>query len=291
MVFWKLSSRVSREIIAEFIGSFILVTFAIGAGAQLTLSNGQMGNFLSLNIAGGLGLTFGIYFSGGVSGGHLNPAVTLGFCIMGKTAWWKWPLYSIAQLAGSFVAAAVQFGIYHDAINHFDGGIRSTYGNTSTAGIFSTFPQEFVSTTNAFFDQVFATFLFLLLGCIHAVADEKNMMPPKGIIPIAMGMIVTAIGTSFAFNCGYAINCARDFGPRLFTVIAGWGLEPISYRNYNWFWVPIVGPLVGSVIASYVYIALIQYHWPRREDEKPEVVTIHVNGKDNAAFEPESEKF
>ena len=68
-----------------------------------------------------------------------------------------------------------------------------------------------------------------MVGCIHAIADDKNMFPHKGVLPIAMGLIVTAIGTSFAFNCGYAINCARDLGPRLFTVIAGWGLEPLRF--------------------------------------------------------------
>ncbi|XP_033750277.1 aquaporin-9-like [Pecten maximus] len=260
----RLQNPLAREIIAEYIGTFILVTFAIGSGAQYVLSRQEFSSFLTVNFAGGMGLTLGIYFSGGVSGGSLNPAVTLALCLSGRVPWFKWPFYSIAELAGAFTAAAVQFGIYYDAINHFDSGYRQTTGANATAGIFATYPQEFVSTTNTFFDQVFGT--FLLISCILAITDKRNMLPHLGLQPLALGSIVFAIGTSFGFNCGYAINPARDLGPRIFTAIAGYGTEPFSYRDYNWFWVPIVGPMVGSFLGWAVYAITIENHWPPDEN-------------------------
>ncbi|KAK3108103.1 hypothetical protein FSP39_001229 [Pinctada imbricata] len=230
-----------------------------------------------------MGLTLGIYFSGGVSGGSLNPAVTLGLCLNGQIAWHKWPFYTLGEFAGAFIAAAVQYGIYYDAINHYDGGIRQTYGQNATAGIFSTFPNENVTTLTCFFDQVFGT--FLLIGSILAITDRRNMLPNTGLLPIALGSIVFAIGTSFALNCGYALNPARDLAPRIFTALAGWGTEPFSYRDYNWFWVPIVGPMAGSFLAYCVYSSLIKYHWPEEHEQMPKIqdqkieVTINGTGK------------
>lgn len=261
----KLQNPLAREIVAEYIGTFILVTFAIGSGAQYVLSRQEYSSFLTVNFAGGMGLTLGIYFSGGVSGGSLNPAVTLALCLRGIVPWYKWPFYSVAELAGAFTAAAVQFGIYYDAINHYDSGYRQTTGVNATAGIFATYPQEFVSTTSTFFDQVFGT--FLLISCILAITDKRNMLPNLGLLPIALGSIVFAIGTSFGFNCGYAINPARDLGPRIFTAIAGYGTEPFSFRNYNWFWVPIVGPMVGSFLGWVVYYFTIEHHWPPEDED------------------------
>ncbi|XP_064595206.1 aquaporin-10-like [Liolophura sinensis] len=273
----RVRSPLGREILSEFIGTFFLVTFAVASGAQYVLSRQELSSFLTVNLAGGVGLTFAVYWSCGPSGAVLNPSVTLAFCIEGRIPWWKYPFYAITQVCAAFVAAAIQFGVYHDAINHYDGGVRQTYGPQATAGIFSTFPQDYVSTTNCFFDQVFGT--FILAGCILAMTDKRHMFPSKGLLPIALGLIVFAIGTSFALNCGYAINPARDFGPRLFTVVAGWGIEPISYRNYNWFWVPIVGPLVGATVACFVYNIFIQAHWPPEDEDENDPVDDVEQGK------------
>ncbi|XP_041375385.1 aquaporin-9-like [Gigantopelta aegis] len=234
-------------------------TFAVGSGAQYILSRQELSSYFTINAAGGMGLTLGIYWAGGVSGGYLNPCVAFVFCLRGNTAWWKLLYYAVAEFVGAFVAAAVQFGVYYDAINYYDGGVRMTEGPNATAGIFSTFPNPNVSTLNCFFDQVFGT--FILIGCILAITDRKNMLPDKGLLPLALGGIVFAIGTCWALNCGYAINPCRDFGPRLFTVVAGWGLEPLSFRNYNWFWVPIVGPVCGTLLGWLVYWLFVELHW------------------------------
>ncbi|XP_048256789.1 aquaporin-9-like [Haliotis rufescens] len=259
----QIKNELARQIIAEFWGTFILVTFAIASGAQYVLSRQELSSYLSVSFAGGMGLTLGIYWSGGVSGGCLNPAVTMALCLRGVIPWYKWPFYTMANLGGSFLAAAVQYLLYFDALNNYDGGLRSTTGPTATAGIFATYPQPYVSTASCFFDQVFGT--FILLGCVLAITDRRNMAPSDGFLPVALGSIMLGMGTCFALNCGYAINPARDLGPRLFTAIAGWGSDPFTFRDYNWFWVPVAGPMVGAVLAWLVYTMFIELHWPDEE--------------------------
>ncbi|XP_076444116.1 aquaporin-9-like [Babylonia areolata] len=280
-----------REMLAELIGTFILVTFAVGSAAQLVLGEREHSSPLTTYFAGGMGLTFGIYWAGGVSGGYLNPAVTLAMCLHGVVPWYKLPFYGLAELLGAFLAAAVQFGVFYDALNARDGGERITGGPNGTAKIFATFPNPEVSTLNCFFDQVFGA--FILIGCILAITDRRNMKPDTGLMPIALGAIVFAIGTCWALNCGYALNPARDLGPRLFMAVAGWGLGPFRFRQYYWFWVPIFGPFCGAFVAWAVYNIFIDLHWPDEvEDLKEEVTSAQPpqNGKvkdagaDNPAF-------
>ncbi|XP_046547454.1 aquaporin-9-like [Haliotis rubra] len=282
----QIKNELARQIIAEFWGTFILVTFSIASGAQYVLSGQELSSYLSVSFAGGLGLTLGIYWSGGVSGGCLNPAVTMALCLRGTIPWYKWPFYTVANLGGSFFAAAVQYLLYFDALNHYDGGLRSTTGPTATAGIFATYPQPYVTTASCFFDQVFGT--FILLGCVLAITDRRNMAPSDGFLPVALGSIMLGMGTCFALNCGYAINPARDLGPRLFTAVAGWGSEPFTFRGYNWFWVPLVGPMVGAVLAWLVYTMSIELHWPdgdkNTNDEQVVSVATVDKGHINPAF-------
>src|SRR5436189_4755791 len=138
-----MSNALSRELFAEFFGTFILIVFGVGVVAQVVLSKGAAGNALSINIAWGLAVTMGCYVSAGVTGAHLNPAVTLALAVHRRFPWNKVLPYSIAQLAGAFVAAAVVYATYHEALAAFDGGIRQVVGPQATAGIWATYPQPF----------------------------------------------------------------------------------------------------------------------------------------------------
>jgi MIP family channel proteins len=244
----------NRAVLAEFFGTFVLIVFGVAVVAQVNLGGGNNGQYLSLNIAWGLAVTMGVYVSGGVSGGHLNPAVTLAAAVWKGFPWARVLPYIVAQTAGAFVASAVVFVTYHDALNHFDGGVRQVGGALGTAGIFATYPQPWLSTLGGLIDQIVGT--ALLVGVILGITDEKNIAPPKGIGPIAVGMLVLLIGTTFGLNAGYAINPARDFGPRLFTFVAGWGSGVFTAGN-SWWWVPIVGPMIGGVLGGGVYQAAI----------------------------------
>jgi MIP family channel proteins len=250
----------AREAAAEFLGTFVLIVFGSAVVAQVVLSGQSHGGYLSINIAWGLAVTMGVYVAGGVSGAHLNPAVTLAVAVHRGFPWNKVLPYMAAQVAGAFTGAAVAFLTYRAAFNRFDGGLRQVTGEKGTAGIFATYPQDFVSTVpDGLFDQMVGT--ALLIGLIFALTDQKNLAPEGRVVPIHFGLLVVLIGMTFGFNAGYAINPARDFGPRLFTFVAGWGGDVFRAGNH-WWWVPIVGPLVGGVLGGAVYDRLITRHHP-----------------------------
>ena len=246
-----------REILAEFLGTFILIVFGTAVVAQVVLSGQTSGTYLSINLGWALAVTMGVYVAGGISGAHLNPAVTLTLAIRRGFPWAKVLPYALAQLAGAFTGALVTFITYREALDHFDGGVRQIVGPQGTAGIFATYPQPFLSTfPGGFIDQVVGTALLLLL--IFAISDAKNLAPDPKAAPVIVGLVVLLIGMTFGYNSGYAINPARDLGPRLFTAVAGWGGSVFRAAN-DWWWVPIVAPLVGGVLGGFVYDLFVTY--------------------------------
>ena len=247
----------AREAAAEFFGTFVLIAFGVGVVAQTVLSKNANGSFLAINIGWGLAVMLGIYAAGGVSGAHLNPAVTIALAVHRQFPWAKVVPYSIAQIAGAFAASAVVFLTYREALTAFDGGARMVEGATATAGIFATYPQPFLSIAGGFVDQVVGT--MLLMAGVLAVTDQKNVAPPGWLTGPLVGLLVVAIGVAFGFNAGYAINPARDFGPRLFTFVAGWG-SPVFTAGNGWWWVPIAAPIVGATLGASAYDLFINKH-------------------------------
>ena len=250
-----MSRTLIREMLAEFFGTFVLIVFGVGVVAQVVLSKQTAGGYLSINLAWGLAVTMGCYVSAGVTGAHLNPAVTLALAVHRRFPWNKVVPYSLAQLAGAFVASVVVYMTYYEALNAFDGGIRQVAGAQGTAGIWATYPQPFLSTfPGGFIDQIVGT--ALLVAVIFGITDTRNSPAPAGLAPLIVGFLVVLIGATFGFNSGYAINPARDFGPRLFTSVAGWGAEVFRAGN-AWWWVPIVAPCIGGVLGGWVYDAFV----------------------------------
>jgi len=246
-----MSNALLRELLAEFFGTFILIVFGVGVVAQVVLSKGAAGSTLSINIAWGLAVTMGCYVAAGVTGAHLNPAVTLALAVHRRFPWNKVLPYSVAQFAGAFIASAVVFATYHEALYAFDNGVRQVIGPQGTAGIWATYPQPFLSGfPGGFIDQVVGT--ALLVGVIFAITDTRNSPAPAGLAPVVVGLLVLLIGATYGFNSGYAINPARDLGPRLFTFVAGWGAEVFRAGN-GWWWIPIVAPCVGGVVGGWAY--------------------------------------
>jgi MIP family channel proteins len=256
-----MSRPLLREVLAEFFGTFILIVFGVGVVAQVVLSRNGAGSYLSINIAWGLAVVMGCYVSAGVTGAHLNPAVTLALAAHRRFPWDKVLPYSIAQVAGAFAASAIVFLTYHEALDAFDGGVRQVLGAQGTAGIWATYPQPFLSVfPGGFVDQVVGT--ALLVAVIFGITDSRNSPAPAGLAPVVVGLLVVLIGATFGFNSGYAINPARDFGPRLFTSIAGWGGE-VFRAGHAWWWVPIVAPLIGGVLGGWIYDLFVGNHFPK----------------------------
>jgi MIP family channel proteins len=258
-----MSRSLIREILAEFFGTFVLIVFGVGVVAQVVLSKQTAGTYLSINLAWGLAVTMGCYVSAGVTGAHLNPAVTLALAVHRRFPWNKVLPYAAAQLAGAFVASVLVYVTYHEALTAFDGGVRHVIGPQATAGIWATYPQPFLSTfPGGFIDQIVGT--ALLVGVIFGITDSRNSPAPPGLAPLIVGFLVVLIGATFGFNSGYAINPARDFGPRLFTFVAGWGGDVFRAGN-AWWWVPIVAPCVGGVIGGWVYDLFVGKHFPNHQ--------------------------
>jgi glycerol uptake facilitator protein len=203
-------------------------------------------------------VAFAVYVTGGITGAHINPAITLGAAIRKQLPWNKVPGYWIAQVVGCFVGAALVFLVYHNAISTFEGAqhiVRGSAKSVSTYSTFATFPAPyFHNIWGPLIDQIVGTFFLALF--VWAITDPYNQPVESNMAPFMVGMVVMAIGISFGANAGYAINPARDFGPRIFALIAGWKKVafPGDYGNVNtYFWIPIVGPLVGAALASVFY--------------------------------------
>lgn len=250
---------VIREMLAEFLGTMVLLLFGIGVVAQTVLSRQSAGSMLSINICWGLGVMMGCYVSAGVTGAHLNPAVTIALAVHRRFPWSKVAPYVVAQVAGALVASALVFAAYHDTLAAFDGGVRHVSGELGTAGIWATYPQPFLSLTGGFINETLGA--ALLMGVILGITDSRNSPAPNGLAPVLVGLLVVAIGAAFGWNTGYAINPARDFGPRVFTALAGWGTEVFRAGN-GWWWVPIVAPSLGAVLGGWAYDLCVGHRFP-----------------------------
>lgn len=250
---------IRREMLAEFLGTFVLLVFGLGVVAQTVLSRQAAGSTLGINICWGIAVMMGCYVSAGVTGAHLNPAVTVALAVHRRFPWTKVGPYVVAQFVGALVASAIVYIAYRDALTAFDHGVRQVTGEFATAGIFSTYPQSFVSTGIGFFNEALGT--AMLMGVILGITDSRNSPAPNGLAPVVVGLLVIAIGASLGFNTGYAINPARDFGPRVFTAVAGWGPAVFS-AAHGWWWVPIVAPCAGAVVGGWVYDACVGKRFP-----------------------------
>jgi glycerol uptake facilitator protein len=240
----------TAELLAEFFGTFVLILFGTGVVAMVVLfptkNSGEIihGGFTNITLGWGLGVTMGIYIAGKISGAHLNPAVTLALAVFRKFPWSKVVPYSIAQTAGAFAAAAIVYWNYSPAFRQVDPQLERT------AGVFTTFPAFAGMPQAGFLDQLIGTGLLVLL--IFAITDEFNMPPGANLAPLLIGLVVVAIGISFGGMHGYAINPARDFGPRLFTVVAGFRNNGLTDGSRVW-WVPVAAPLLGALIGAALY--------------------------------------
>lgn len=181
-----------------------------------------------------IAVMFGV-FVGGKSGGHLNPAVTFANCLYRGHPWRKLPVYALGQLLGAMCGAAIVYGNYKSAFDAFEGGagIRTVTGPTATAGIFCTYPAAFMTRTGMFFSEFIAS--TILMFSIFALVDPHNINAGH-MMPLALFFLIFGIGACFGWETGYAINLARDFGPRLVSYMIGYGHEVWSAGGY-YFWV------------------------------------------------------
>ena len=247
------------ELIAEFLGTFVVILFGNGVVAMVVLFGtgvpGEIvhGGYTNITLGWGLGVTMGIYLAGRTTGAHLNPAVTITLAVYRDFPWRKVLPYIAVQVVGAFVGAALVYWNYMPAFQAFDPGLEKT------ASVFTTFPAFPQVPFAGLLDQTIGTALLLMM--ILAITDERNQPPGANLSPIMVGLVVVAIGMGFGGMHGYAINPARDFGPRLFTAVAGFRNNGLT-DGAKIFWVPIVGPILGGILGAATYDYCIRRYLP-----------------------------
>lgn len=265
------------ECIAEFIGTGLLIFIGAGCVAAAILSGAQFGQW-EICITWGLGVSIAIYVAGGVSGAHINPAVTLALAVFKGFETRKIIPYIIAQTAGSFCAAALVYFLYMDLFNHWETAnnvIRGSVASLGTAGVFSTYPNSLLSNSHAFLIELTITAV-LMMG-ILALTDDKNGAPKGMAAALLIGLLVAVLGASIGPLTGFAMNPARDFGPKLFAYFAGWGDVAMTGGRFSpYFWVPIVGPILGAQVGAFIYCKLISSYLPANFAEKNTVTTTNT---------------
>ncbi|MBM3762041.1 MAG: aquaporin family protein [Acidobacteria bacterium] len=238
------------EMMAEFLGTLVILLLGGGVVAMVQLfGNGIPGEIVNggatnINLAWGLAVMMGVAVSNRVSGAHLNPAVTVSMAIFRGFSWSKVLPYIAAQMLGAFSGAALVFYNYRHAFMKQDPLLEKT------AGIFATFPAFPDVPLAGFVDQVIGTAILLFL--VSALTDENNVQAPPWMTPLLVGAVVVAIGMSFGALHGYAINPARDLGPRLFTVLAGFRNNGLTDGTGIWI-IPFFAPFLGGIVGTAAY--------------------------------------
>lgn len=256
----------SGQLIAEFLGTMILILFGNGVVAQvLTSSDGSLGDHDSIAWAWGLGVALGVYVSARISGAHINPAVTIAFAAFEGFPWRKVGPYIAAQTLGAFVAALIVRAVYSDLLFATDPG-----HTTKTQIAFSTLPGNGtapVSLTTAFFDQIVGTaiLVFVIMALIH----PRNRGPLANLAPLLIGLLVVAIGMAWGANAGYAINPARDFGPRLASFITGYAGAWVDQNGTQYWWLPIIAPIIGGLLGGALFKYLVDRYIPAEDAPQP----------------------
>ncbi|MDX7991970.1 aquaporin family protein [Xenorhabdus sp. Reich] len=254
----------SGQCISEFLGTALLVFFGLGCVAAARLAGAQLGLW-EISIIWGFGVALAVYLTAGISGAHLNPAVTIALSLFANFDRKKVLPYIIAQMLGGFIAALIVYMMYYNLFLDYEqvhNTVRGSQESLFTAGVFSTYPVAQISVLQAFIVEVIIAAVLLCL--ILALTDDGNGIPRGPLAPLLIGILIAVIGGSFGSLTGFALNPARDFGPKLVAYLAGWGdIALTGGRDIPYCLVPLVAPIVGAILGAFGYRKLIARHLPR----------------------------
>ena len=249
------------QYVAEFFGTFVFLTCGLGCVAAVRLAGATL-NIWEISMVWGLAVAMGVYLCAAVSGAHMNPSVTIALAIFGCFPKRKIIPYIIVQMIAGFLAATLVYVIYQ---NLFDMKLAAAGADAAQkvalAGVFCTFPNPDISLTQAVMCEVTITAILMIL--IMALTDDGNGLPKGIMAPLLIGLVIALIGGSFGHLTGFAMNAARDFPPRLFAYIAGWGNDVMTGYPLNsnislpYFLVPLIAPIFGACIGAFLYKAMI----------------------------------
>jgi len=252
------------EFLGEFIGTFLLVLFGCGSVAVTTLFGAHQGLF-QIGIVWGIGVTLAIYISRNLSCAHFNPAVSIAMAVSGRMAPRKLPCYLTAQFSGAFFAGLAIYGLFGPTIAAYEqahGIVRGTFDSVATAKLFGEFYVQpggtaVVGMGLAAAAELFGTFLLVLT--IFCLTENCNVgKPDSNIAPIFIGLAVTSNICLLAPLTQAGLNPARDFAPRLVALLFGWGKWAVPDSRGGAFWVYILAPVLGGVLAGLLFSRIIE---------------------------------
>lgn len=257
------TSTLKGQCIAEFLGTGLLIFFGVGCVSALKVAGASFGQW-EISIIWGLGVAMAIYLTAGVSGAHLNPAVTIALWLFACFEGRKVVPFIISQFAGAFCAAALVYGLYYNLFLDYETThhmIRGSVESLDLAGIFSTYPNPHINFVQAFAVEMVIT--AILMGVILALTDDGNGIPRGPLAPLLIGLLIAVIGASMGPLTGFAMNPARDIGPKAFAWLAGWGdVAFTGGKDIPYFLVPLCAPVVGAALGAFSYRKLIGRHLP-----------------------------
>ncbi|CZT44355.1 related to Putative channel protein, exgression is glucose repressed by Mig1 and Mig2 [Rhynchosporium secalis] len=255
-----------REPLAECLATMVAVLLGLCTNLAVQTSNETSGSYQSTNWAWGLGITIGIYIAGGISGGHLNPAISLMLCLYRGFPIRKAFIYITAQVFGAFLAGLIAYGVYKDAINAFDaagGSVSAHGGSSSSVGLFAggtgtsffSQPASYAGAGTGFANEFVAT---AILACaILALGDDSNAPPGAGMHALIVGLLVTVLSMAFGYNTGACLNPARDLGPRFAAAAVGYGGQVFTVSNAWWIYGAWGATVGGGLLGGFLYDAAI----------------------------------
>lgn len=265
------TSTLKGQCIAEFLGTATIIFFGAGCVAAMKVAGASFGLW-EICIVWGLAVAMAVYLTAGISGAHLNPAVSVALWLFANFEGRKVLPYTIAQIAGAFCSAALVYGLYHNLFLDYEQThhmVRGSVESLDLAGVFSTYPNPHISVGQAFLVEMVITAIMMAL--IMALTDDGNGLPRGPMAPLLIGFLIAIIGAAMGPLTGFALNPARDFGPKLFAWVAGWGNVAFTgARDIPYFLVPIFGPLIGASLGAFGYRALIANNLPGKVVEKQE---------------------
>ena len=269
------------EFAGEVLGTFLLVFFGCGSVCS-AVTTGAFSGVVQVALIWGIGIATAIYLTGGLSGAHLNPAVTISLAASGRFAPRKIVPYIVAQMIGAFLASAVLFAIYSDAITSYEqvhGIVRGEPGSEASAMVFGEyFPtpggkpltaevREIMPAGRAFFAEVVGTAVLLIV--ILGVTDDRNVFFPKMLTAPAIGLTITLLISLLGPLTMACFNPARDLAPRIFSALAGWKSVPFQANGLGWLTVYCIAPVAGGLLGVLIYRLFISPSYAHYPSDKP----------------------
>ncbi|CAJ0580725.1 unnamed protein product, partial [Mesorhabditis spiculigera] len=236
--------RFWREMLSEIYATAFMVSVGICATGQYMLSNGTASSLWMVNLAWGFAITFAIYAAFNVSGGHINPSISIAQWWLKKLTFFELCGYFLAQIIGASIGSLIALAVYREAIGEWVLTQNATFATVDLKPFFVSMPAGHLTHWGGFLNELVGT---SFLGMFIAMVSRENTPIPPKAVPLLFGLNAMMLGSSFGFNTGCPLNPAREVGPRIVAYLLGYADDIFSHDNF-YLWTLVAGPLAGSLL-------------------------------------------